>query len=128
MSDLGAFLQLLNPSPRLYAAVLITTSALLLLPDRVLKPISLDVFVSQHRPIIAIAALGSAALLLAEALWSVGGRVVASRRRKSELRAEAERGEQAGREKRAAQERAVQARLARLRKLTHDVQAELLPF
>src|SRR3989442_13241884 len=63
MSDLGAFLQLLKPSPRLYAAVLITTSALLLLPDRVLKPISLDVFVSQHRPIIAIAALGSAALL-----------------------------------------------------------------
>ena len=125
---LGTFLRLLKPSPRLYAAVLITTGALLLVPDRVLKPISLDVFVSQHRPIIAIAALGSAALLLADALWSVGGRVVASRRRKSELRAEAERAEQAGREERAAQERAVQASLARLQKLTRDQKAMLRPF
>ncbi len=125
---LGTFLRLLKPSPRLYAAVLITTGALLLVPDRVLKPISLDVFVSQHRPIIAIAALGSAALLLADALWSVGGRVVASRRRKSELRAEAERAEQAGREERAAQERAVQASLARLQRLTQNQKAMLRPF
>src|SRR2546429_7925929 len=110
MSDLGAFLHLFKPSPRLYAAVLITTGALLLLPDRVLKPISLDVLVSQHRPIIAIAAVGSAALLLAEALWSVGGRVVARRRRKSD------------------QERTVQARLARLQKLTQDEKTMLLPF
>ena len=54
--------------------------------------------------------------------------MVASRRRKSELRAEAERAEQAGREERAAQERAVQASLARLQKLTRDQKAMLRPF
>ncbi len=70
---LGTFLHLLKPSPRLYAAVLITTGALLLVPDRVLKPISLDVFVSQHRPIIAIAALGSPALLLATLCGQLAG-------------------------------------------------------
>jgi hypothetical protein len=128
MSDLGTFLQLLKPSPRLYAAVLITTGALLLAPDQVLKPIALDIFVTQHRPIIAIAALGSASLLLAEALWSVGGRVIASRRRRAELRAAAERAEQAEREERATRERAVQARLGRLQNLTRDEKAMLQPF
>jgi hypothetical protein len=128
MNDLGTFLQLLKPSPRLYAAVLITTAALLLTPDRVFKSLSLDVFVTQHRPIIAIAALGSAALLLVEALWSLGGRVVARRRRKSELSAEAARAAQVEREERAEQERAIQVRLGRLQKLTRDEKAMLRPF